>query len=174
MRCPRLCLAAAVSFLLLASAGGCRRAKPDLVPRDLQPAGAPVMLLDIPPAYAIERRQGADFEVFYIQRPRTQGSEPAKDGMGIYFGHAPNFSPPREARTSSGTVAGRKVTWSAWEDDTTARKLLRMQALIPDLFADQKEKAGGVAGLQVHIFLWAPDEKSLELLRESAETLRRK
>ncbi len=49
-----------------------------------------------------------------------------------------------------------------------------MQALVPGLFADQKEKAGGVAGLQIHIFLWAPEQKQLDLLRDAAETLRRK
>ncbi len=173
MRCPRQYLAAAASLLLLLSAGGCR-AKAKSTPRGLQPSGAPALLIDLPSEYTLERREGVDFEVFYIQRSRDPRGEPAKDGMGIYFGHAPNFSPPRDARTTSSSVAGRKIAWYAWEDDSAGRKLLRMQTLIPDLFADQEGKASGIAGLQVHIFLWAPEQKRLQLLRDTAETLRRK
>ena len=132
------------------------------------------MLIDLPPEYSIDRRQGADFEVFYIQRAHTEHGDPPKDGMGIYFGHAPNFSPPKDARTLSGSVAGERVTWYAWEDDSSDRTLLRMQALVPGLVADQKNKAGANAGLQVHIFLWAPGEKRLGILRDAAQSLRRK
>lgn len=175
MRCPRPYLAAVASLFLLLSASGCRKkAGSPSGGREIQPAGAPALLLDLPSEYNIDRRQGADFEVFYIQRSRTEHGDPPKDGMGIYFGHAPDFSPPRDAKTLSGTVAGRKVTWYAWEDDSGDRTLLRMQTLVADLFADQKEKAGGAAGLQVHIFLWSPGEKRLGILRDAAESLRRK
>ncbi len=173
MRCPRQSLAAVVSLALLLGVGGCR-AKTKTTPHELQPAGAPVLLIDLPLGYSLERRQGADFEVYYIQRARDTRGAPPKDGMGIYVGHAPSFSPPRDARTRSALVAGRKITWYAWEDDSGDRKLLRMQTLIPDLFADQRDKAGGIAGLQVHIFLWAPDQKTLDVLRDAAESLRRK
>lgn len=132
------------------------------------------MLIDVPAEYNIERRPGADFEVFYIQRAHTEHGDPPKDGMGIYFGHAPNFSPPKDARTLSGTIAGRKVTWYAWEDDSGERTLLRMQTLVPDLFSMEKEKTGAAAGLQVHIFLWAPGEKRLGILRDAAQSLRLK
>ncbi len=132
------------------------------------------MLIDLPGEYKLERREGVDFEVFYAQRAPDSKGQPPTDGMGIYFGHAPSFSPPRDAQTSSATIAGRKVTWSSWEDAAGDRKLLRMQTLISGLFADQKDKAGGIASLQVHIFLWAPEQKRLDLLRDAAETLRRK
>ena len=175
MRCPRQCLAAVLSLFLLLIGGGCREKAPSgSGSRELQAAGAPAMLIDLPPEYNIERRPGADFEVFYIQRAHTEHGDPPKDGMGIYFGHAPSFSPPRDARTLEGNVAGRKVSWYAWEDDASDRTLLRMQTLIPGLFAGEKDKAGGIAGLQVHIFLWAPGEKRLGILRDAAETLRRK
>ena len=173
MRCLRQCLAAVASLILLAGAGGCR-AKAKSTPRELRLSGAPAMLIDVPPEYDIQRRQGADFEVFYIQRARMEHGDPPTDGMGIYFGHAPNFSPPRDVLTTAGTIAGRNINWYAWEDDSSDRKLLRLQTLVPGLFADQKDKAGGVAGLQVHIFLWAPEQKRLDVLRAAAETLRRK
>ncbi len=174
MRCLRQSLAAAVSLALLLSAvTGCHK-KEALTPREVQPAGVPALLIDLPAGYNLDRREGVDFEVFYIQPAGDTRGQPAKDGMGIYLGLAPSFSPPRDARTRSGTIAGRKITWYAWEDEGADRKLLRMQTLIPGLFADQKEKAGGVAGLQIHIFLLAPEQKQLDLLRDAAETLRRK
>lgn len=173
MRCPRQCLAAAVSLFLLLGIVGCR-AKGKTTPRELQPSGAPAMRIDLPAEYDLNRREGADFEVFYVQRAGDAKGRPPADGMGIYFGHAPSFSPPRDARTTSATVAGRRITWYSWEDDAGDRKLLRMQTLVPDLFTDQKDKAGGIAGLQAHIFLWAPDQRRLDLLRDAAESLRRK
>ena len=173
MRCPRPCLTAAVSLLLLLSVAGCRtRSRTEA--RELRPSGAPALSIDLPPEYNIERRAGVDFEVFYIQRARTEHGDPPKDGMGIYFGRAPNFSPPSDARTLTGAVAGRKVTWYAWQDESSDRTLLRMQALVPGLFAPDKEKAGVAAGLQVHIFLWAPGEKRLGILHDAAESLRLK
>lgn len=175
MRCLRQYAAPAASLLLLLCIFGCReKAKSQSGGREIQPSGAPALLIDLPPEYNIERRQGADFELFYIQRAHTEHGDPPKDGMGIYFGHAPDFAPPKDAQTVTGTVAGRKVTWYAWKDASGDRTLLRMQTLIPDLFADQKDKAGGVAGLQVHIFLWAPGDKRLGILRDAAETLRRR
>ncbi len=177
MRSYRPKRVAAACLMVLVMLGGCRsgsRSGPGAA-REIDPGGgAPPLLIDLPPEYNVERRQGADFEVFYIQRARTEHGDPPKDGMGIYFGHAPSFSPPRDARTLGGTVAGRKVTWYAWEDDTSERTLLRMQTVIPDLFAAEKAKAVGVAGLQLHIFLWAPGEKRLGILRDAAESLRRK
>lgn len=173
MRCLRQCLAAAVSLSLLLSLSGCRT-KIRTTPRELQPSGAPAMLIDLPAEYELNRREGVDFEVFYLQRARDAKGQPPTDGMGIYFGHAASFSPPRDVVTRSATIAGRKITWYVWEDDTADRKLLRMQTLIPGLFADQKDKAGGIAGLQVHIFLWAPEQKRLDILRDAAESLRRK
>jgi len=175
MNLPRQYLAAVISLLLLFSVSACRRkAQTASAGREIQPLGAPPLIIEIPAEYNIERRAGTDFEVFYIQRARTEHGDAPKDGMGIYFGHAPNFSPPRDARTLSGTIAGRKVTWYGWEDDSGERTLIRMQTLIPGLFAGAKEKAGGAAGLQVHIFLWAPGEKRLGMLRDAAESLRLK
>ena len=142
--------------------------------RELTPRGAPALLIDIPVEYNIEARKGADFDVFYLQRAKTEHGDPPKDGMGIYVGHAPDFSPPKDARSMSGTIAGQKVTWFAWEDDTSERTLLRAQTLLPGLFSGAKAQAGGVAGLQVHIFLWAPGEKRLGILKDAAETLRLK
>ncbi len=169
----RLKLAAAACLFILVLLGGCRGKSGPAASRQISPGGGvPPLLIDLPPEYNLERRQGADFEVFYIQRARTEHGDPPKDGMGIYFGHAPSFSPPREARTLGGTIAGRKITWYAWEDDTSDRTLLRMQTLIPDLFAGAKDKTGGIAGLRVHIFAWAPGEKRLGILRDAAETLR--
>ncbi len=173
MRCPRQCLTAAVSLFLLLGVGGCRT-KAKTTPRELQPAGAPGLLMDLPADYGVNRREGADFEVFYVQRASDGKGQPPTDGLGIYFGHAPSFSPPRDARTTSASVAGHKIAWYSWEDVAGDRKLLRMQTLISGMFADQKDKAGGIAGLQIHIFLWAPDQKRLDILRDAAETLRRK
>jgi hypothetical protein len=173
MRCPRQSLAVAVSLALILSVAGCR-ARERFTPHELAPARTPPLLIDLPAGYNLDRREGVGFEVFYIQRAGDARGQPPKDGMGIYLGHAPSFSPPRDARTRSGTVAGRKITWYAWQDEGADRKVLRMQTLVPELFADQKDKAGGVAGLQVHIFLWAPEQKQLDVLREAAETLRRK
>lgn len=173
MRCLRQSLAAAVSLVLFLSVDGCR-AKESLTPREIAPAGAPALFIDLPAGYNLDRREGVDFEVFYIQHAADPRGQAPKDGMGIYFGHAPSFSPPRDAHTRSGAIAGRKITWYAWQDEGGDRKLLRMQTLVSGLFADQKEKAGGVAGLQVHIFLWAPEQKQLDVLRDAAATLRRK
>jgi len=142
--------------------------------RELAPVGAPALLIDVPADYHIDARKGVDFDVFYLQREKTEKGDPPKDGMGIYVGHAPSFSPPKDAQTASGTISGRKVTWYAWEDDSGDRTLLRMQTLIPGFFAGAKDQAGGVAGLQVHIFIWAPGEKRLGILRDAAETLRLK
>lgn len=153
----------------------CRREKSvTSTGRELKPAGAPALLLDVPAEYNVEARKGVDFDVFYIQRAKTEHGEPPKDGMGIYVGHAPNFSPPKDARTMSGAIAGRKITWYAWEDETADRTLLRAQTLLPGLFSGAKDQAGGAAGLQVHIFIWAPGEKRLGILKDAAETLRLK
>ena len=142
--------------------------------RELVPNGAPALLIDVPADYHVDPRKGADFDVFYLQREKTEKGDPPKDGMGFYVGRAPSFSPPKDARTASGNIAGRKVTWYAWEDDSADRTLLRLQTLIPGFFNGTKAEAGGAAGLQVHIFLWAPGEKRLGILRDAAETLRLK
>jgi len=168
-----------LALLCLLALGACLSACSKQKPvtsagRELTPRGASALLIDVPAEYNIEARQGADFDVFYIQRAKTEHGDPPKDGMGIYVGHAPNFSPPKDARTMSGTIAGRKVTWYAWEDDTAERTLLRAQTLLPGLFSGAKDQAGGAAGLQVHIFLWAPGEKRLGILKDAAETLRLK
>ena len=165
-----VCLAVTVACL-----SGCTSRKP--VPtgaRELTPRGAPALLSDLPADSRVDVRPGADFDVFYMQREKTEKGEPPKDGMGIYVGHAPSFAPPKDAQTVSGTVAGRKVTWYAWEDDSGDRTLLRMQTLIPAFYSGAKDQAGGVAGLQVHIFIWAPGEKRLGILRDAADTLRLK
>jgi hypothetical protein len=168
-----LALACFVSLGTCLSA--CNRQKPTTsAGHELLPSGAPALLIDVPPEYTVEARKGADFDVFYIQRAKTEHGDPPKDGMGIYVGHAPNFSPPQDARTMSGTIAGRKIAWYAWEDERSDRTLLRMETLITGLFTSEKEKAGGAAGDQVHIFLWAPGDKRLGILKDAAETLRLK
>jgi len=168
-----LALACLVSLGTCLSA--CNRQKQTTSPgRELMPSGVPALLIDVPPEYNIEARKGADFDIFYIQRAKTEHGDPPKDGMGIYVGRAPNFSPPQDARTMSGTIAGRNVAWYAWEDETSDRTLLRAQTVISDLFAGQKNHAGDPAGLKVHIFIWAPGEKRLGILKDAAETLRLK
>jgi len=141
---------------------------------ELAPAGAPAMLIDVPEEYKVSARKGADFDVFYIQREKTLKGETPRDGMGVYVGHAPDFAPPKEAETASGTIAGHPVTWYSWEDDTSDRTLLRVQTLVPDFFKGAKDQASGVAGLKVHIFIWAPGERRLNLLRDAAQSLRLK
>lgn len=161
--CLGMCLSACNRQKSVTSAG-----------RELAPRGAPALLIDIPADYNIDARKGADFDVFYLQRAKTEHGDPPKDGMGIYVGHASNFSPPKDARTMSGTIGGRTVTWYVWEDETAGRMLLRAQTLLPGFFSGAKAQAGGVASLQVHIFIWAPGEKRLGILKDAAETLRLK
>ncbi len=163
----------ALSTLLLLFAGCRRQAKPQPgSARELAPSrGVPPLLVDVPADYKLDVRKGADFDVFYFKR--QDGDKPL-DGMGIYLGHAPDFSPPPDARTASATIAGQKATWYAWQDDSSDRTILRMQTVLHGVFAGRQDKAGDLAGLDVHIFLWAPEEKRLAVLRDAAETLRLK
>lgn len=164
------------SALLLWFAGCKKHAKAEPgSARELLPSGgAPALLVDVPADYKLDVRNGADFDVFYFKRDRTEHGDKPLDGMGIYVGYAPDFSPPPDARTASATIAGQKATWYAWEDDSSDRTILRMQTVLNGVFAGRKDKAGDLAGLRVHVFIWAPGEKRIGILRDAAETLRRK
>ncbi len=165
------CALLAAAVLLVAATAACR-SQPRLETRELPSWGntASTLLVDIPPGYSIRTRKGVDFDVHYIQAADEKEREDT--GCGIYVGHQPSFAPPRDAKTRSGSIAGEKVTWYEWQDESAKRKILRGQTLVPALFRSAKDQAGGVAGLQVHIFIWASGEEHLRKLRSVAETLR--
>jgi hypothetical protein len=69
-------------------------------------------------------REGPDFDVCYANVAGTQST-----AIGIYFGHAPNFTPNPAALIGPGTFAGVPVTWYRKRSSTASPEFSREAVL---------------------------------------------
>jgi hypothetical protein len=136
------------SALCLAGAFcGCVSSK---TPRDVQIAG---WKLTVPPGTETEINKGPDFSVTYMYLAQRRGA------IGVYEGgHPISFAPTQtELTKQADMVAGRNIEWAQWVKREPDSLSFYAQTYLEDL----------------HIFLAAPSEENLEIVKEIIRSLRK-
>lgn len=131
--------------------------------------GAPELNLSVPQGYSGQKQKGPDFDVYYIT-----SKDPNDPSMGLYIGHHPNlFSSQRkgiETTKEKDAILGQNVEWIAWEEKQNGKTVYRYETIIENGF--KGFKGGGVDRLRIHVFLKGPAQKQVNLLKDSAKSLR--
>jgi len=116
--------------------------------------------IDLLPGYKFEHVVGPDFGVDYII-PSDAHLDNATIMLGLYAGNAPSFHPPTNGVTTrAGHLGARKIKWYIWNSVADNQTIYHYQALI--------KIKGGVW----HLFMAAPDMKSIQQLMSILESYR--
>jgi len=131
-------------------------------------SGAPGLNISVPSGYTVQKHKGPDFDVHYIRL-----KNPNDPSMGIYIGHHPNpFSSQKkeiEIRREGDVILGQNVEWILWQEKEDGKTTYHCETIVKEVFKGMG--GSGVAGLIVHIFIRGPDQKKVNLLKTSAESL---
>jgi len=130
---------------------------------------APELTISAPSKYTVEKQKGPDFDVHFVR-----SKNPDDPSMGIYIGHHPNSFISRnkgiETKKEADAVLGQNVEWILWQDKEDGKATYHCETIVRDAFKGMG--GGGVAGLMVHVFIKASDQRQVNLLKTSARSLR--
>lgn len=145
MRTPVLLVAVVLS-------AGCARSADLDLPAD---GPGPALRISAPAGCSVETRRGPDFRVHHLACP---------DGrLGIFLGPHPGPHRLEGQVGRDGTLAGRRVRWSAWTEEREGEVRQHREAVIP-AFA-------GEGALSLHVFGFAASEGAADRLVEAAATI---
>ena len=135
---------------------------------DCHPFGkdGPVVSLSFGGPVKLQRVEGIDFDVFYVNRPGEHG------GLGIYFGSHPqrrsqNISQDA-IQTVSRSVGTMGFEWHRWMQDRD----FRSEAVVSGLFSASGDRR--FQRTKVHLFITAPTEKDCKAWEFEAESIQLK
>jgi hypothetical protein len=119
----------------------------------------------LPADFAWQFEDGIDFYIY-----RLVSDTETRSGGGIYFGYYPSFHRTTTLDLVPGRVAGETIVWAFYEVQGAGSSLVGYETVftypphsnIPDV-SDP---------LQLHVWLYAPDQEQLEPLAKSLENLR--
>ena len=132
----------------------------------LYSAGAPAFQFVAPAGYRIKASMGPDFTVHRLLPAAASDQE--EEVLGVYVGNYPGLlrSQRRDNSTVStvpGTVAGRAVTWSCWQD---APKRLVCETTTTGLVAEMHESVRTI----LHLWVRAGSDREAATYRRFAAT----
>jgi len=145
---------------------------------------APALLMDVPVGFALTRRQGPDFDVYFLEQP----GDPAHRRMGIYVGHTPNPMASKSATVEPGMVGPRKIGWHVWSEEDQGKTLYFREAIVPAFFKglakgtpDSRKPAATDSGpqgplygnLSIHVWAQGTDADQVKTMAGWAKSIRK-